>query len=158
VSAIDLATFRTLMGSFPTGVAVVTSRGGAGELAGMTASALSSVSLDPPLLVVCVDRATDFHRSIEGAPRFAVSVLAADQETLSRRFASETENRFDGVGYTLDQYGLPLLDGAVAHVVCERWDARAAGDHTLFFGLVIGGAAFPRTPLVHFRGGYRWLG
>jgi flavin reductase (DIM6/NTAB) family NADH-FMN oxidoreductase RutF len=158
VSALDPATFRTLMGSFPTGVAVVTARGPGGELAGMTASALSSVSLDPPLLVICVDRATDFHRSIEGAPHFALSVLASDQEAMSRRFASETEDRFNGVGYTLDQFGLPLLEGAAAHLVCERWDARKVGDHTLFFGLVIGGATFPRAPLVHFRGGYRWLG
>jgi flavin reductase (DIM6/NTAB) family NADH-FMN oxidoreductase RutF len=158
VSALDPSAFRTLMGSFPTGVAVATTRAADGGLAGMTASALTSVSLDPPILVLCVDRATDFHRSIEGAPRFALSVLAADQETLSRRFASEEPDRFDGVGYTLDQFGLPLLDGAAAHVICERWDARRAGDHSLFFGLVIGGAAFIRTPLIHFRGGYRWLG
>jgi 3-hydroxy-9,10-secoandrosta-1,3,5(10)-triene-9,17-dione monooxygenase reductase component len=157
VTPLDQAAFRTLMGSFASGVAVVTARDAAGAPAGMTASAVSSVSLEPPLLVVCVDRATDFHRSIEAAPRFALSVLAADQETLSRRFASEAADRFAGVGYTLDQYGLPLLDGVVAHIVCERWDARPAGDHTLFFGLVIGGAGFPRTPLVHFRGGYRWL-
>jgi flavin reductase (DIM6/NTAB) family NADH-FMN oxidoreductase RutF len=138
-------------------VAVVTTRGTAGELAGMTASAVSSVSLDPPLLVVCVDRATDFHPHIAAAPRFALSVLAADQETLSRRFASEAEDRFSGVGYALDEHGLPLLDGATAHIVCQRWDARPAGDHTLFLGLVLGGTAHPRPPLVHFRGGYRWL-
>jgi flavin reductase (DIM6/NTAB) family NADH-FMN oxidoreductase RutF len=157
MTALDQAVFRTLMGSFASGVAVVTTRAAAGDLAGMTASAVSSVSLEPPLLLVCVDRTTDFHPSIEAAERFALSVLAADQEALSRRFASEIEDRFAGVGYTLDPHGLPLLDGAVAHIVCQRWDARPAGDHTLFLGLVIAGAAFPRTPLVHFRGGYRWL-
>jgi flavin reductase (DIM6/NTAB) family NADH-FMN oxidoreductase RutF len=155
--ALDPSAFRTLMGSFPTGVAVVTTRDAGDQLAGMTASALSSVSLEPPLLLVCVDRATDFHQSIEVARHFAVSVLASDQETLSRRFASETPDRFAGVGYELDDYGLPLLSGAAAHIICQRWDARPAGDHTLFLGLVIAGASYARTPLVHFRGGYRWL-
>jgi flavin reductase (DIM6/NTAB) family NADH-FMN oxidoreductase RutF len=157
VSGLDAAAFRALLGSFPTGVAVVTTRDAAGGPAGMTASAVSSVSLEPPLLVVCVDRATDFHRHIETASRFALSVLAADQETLSRRFAAEMPDRFAGVGYATDDHGLPLLDGAAAHIVCERWDARTAGDHTLFFGLVVGGAVHPRPPLIHFRGGYRWL-
>jgi flavin reductase (DIM6/NTAB) family NADH-FMN oxidoreductase RutF len=158
MSGLDAAEFRTLMGSFPTGVAVVTALARSGGIAGMTASAVSSVSLTPPVLVVCVDRSTDFHQHIEDAERFALSVLAADQETVSRRFASEATDRFDGVGYTVDEHGLPVLDGATAHIRCERWGApTAVGDHTLFFGLVVGGATFPRPPLVHFRGGYRWL-
>lgn len=157
MSSLDAAAFRTLMGSFATGVAVVTTRGPAGQLAGMTASAVSSVSLAPPLLLVCVDRATDFHREIEDAAHFALSVLAADQEPLSRRFAAELEDRFAGVGYTVEERGLALLDGAAAHIVCATWDARAAGDHTLFLGEVLAGTAFARPPLVHFRGGYGGL-
>lgn len=153
----DPAAFRTLLGAFPTGVAVVTVREAGGGLAGMTASAVSSVSLAPPLLVVCVDTATDFHRAIAPASHFALSVLGEDQEHLSRRFASETPDRFAGVGYTLGDHGLPLLDGAAAHILCAAWESRAAGDHTLFFGEVLGGATFPRAPLVHVRGGYRRL-
>lgn len=157
MSPLDAAAFRTLMGSFPTGVAVVTTCGPDGHIAGMTASAVSSASLEPPLLLVCVDRETDFHREIEPARYFALSVLAKDQEHLSRRFAAELDDRFAGVGYALDERGLPLLDGATAHIVCAKWDARPAGDHTQFLGEVVAGVTFDRPPLVHFRGGYRGL-
>jgi flavin reductase (DIM6/NTAB) family NADH-FMN oxidoreductase RutF len=155
--ALDPAAFRTLLGAFATGVAVVTARDRDGRVAGMTASAVSSVSLDPPLLLVCVDRTTEFHQVLEAARHFGLSVLAGDQEDLSRRFASDVADRFTGVGYTVENRGLALLDGAVAHILCEAWDARPAGDHTLFLGQVIGGEVFPRPPLVHFRGGYRRL-
>jgi flavin reductase (DIM6/NTAB) family NADH-FMN oxidoreductase RutF len=151
---VDPTLFRQLLGSFATGIAVVTTRTAEGNLAGMTANAISSVSLRPPLLLVCIDRKTDFHHAISGAPRFALNILAADQEALSRRFAADLDDRFAGVAYTLDPTGLPLLDGVAAHVICEVWEARSAGDHTLFIGQVTGGNAFPHPPLLHFRGAY----
>ena len=151
---VDPALFRRLLGSFATGIAVVTTRTRDGTVAGMTANAISSVSLHPPLLLVCIDRKTDFHRAIARASRFALNILAADQEGLSRRFAAEIDDRFAGVAHTLGQSGLPLLDGVAAHVLCDVWDARPAGDHTIVIGLVTGGTSFPRPPLLHFRGDY----
>jgi flavin reductase (DIM6/NTAB) family NADH-FMN oxidoreductase RutF len=103
---------------------------------------------------VCVDHAADFHDALSSATAFGLSVLAADQEHLSRRFAEDRTDKFDGIPLVNGPGGLPLLDGAVAHIVCDRWGEFAAGDHTVFLGRVTGGASFDRKPLVHFRGGY----
>lgn len=151
-------TFRTLLGSFATGVTVVTAAGPDGAVAGMTASSVASTSLDPPLLLVCVGEETDFIATVRDASAFALSVLAADQEAIARRFAAKHPARFEGVPTTRAANGLPLIDGAAAHILCDVWTRHVAGDHTVFFGLVTGGEAFPRPPLLHFRGAYRTLG
>lgn len=150
----DAAEFRHLMGCFATGVTVVTTLDRDARPAGMTASAISSVSLDPPLLLVCVGHQAEFHRALSAATRFAVNILAADQEHLSRQFAATGGDHFDGVAYRLGPHGIPLLDGVVAHVWCDRWGEHQAGDHTVFVGLVTGGQAFGRPPLVYFRSRY----
>jgi flavin-dependent trigonelline monooxygenase, reductase component len=147
--------FRRLLGSFATGVAVVTGRGPAGEPAGMTASAIASVSLEPPLLLVCIARSSDFHAVLARAAHFGLSVLADDQEALSRRFADEVADRFAGVAWHPHATGVPLLAGAVAHIVCARGPAVPAGDHTIFLGEVEGGTTFDGAPLLHVRGAYR---
>ncbi len=134
--------FRQLLGRFATGVTVVTARGPDGGPVGMTASSVASVSLDPPLLLVCVDR---------------LNVLAADQEALSRRFAADDEHRFDGVGYKENRQGIPVLDGALASIECVKQTAVPGGDHTVFFGLVTGGSVTDRRPLLYYRGGYASL-
>ncbi len=146
--------FRQLLSRFATGVTVVTTVGPTGQPAGMTASAIASVSLDPPLLLVSVGRQADFHPAIAAAPHFAVNVLASDQEHLSRQFATTERDRFAGVAYHAGPGSVPLLDGVVAHLLCDRWGQHEAGDHTLFFGLVTGGQAFERQPLLYFRSGY----
>lgn len=150
----DPAAFRQLLGHFATGVAVVTTLDSLGRPAGMTASALSSVSLDPPLLLVCVGHEAEFHTALSAAPRFAINVLAADQEHLSRRFAEKGGDHFAGVAHRAGPGGVPLLDGAAAHVYCDRWGRHEAGDHTVFFGLVTGGETFDRPPLLYFRSRY----
>jgi flavin reductase (DIM6/NTAB) family NADH-FMN oxidoreductase RutF len=150
----DPTKFRQLLGRFATGVTVVTTLDPGGRPAGMTASALASVSLDPPLLLVCVGLQADFHKAMSGAARFAVNVLAADQEPLSRQFAAVGGDHFAGVAYHAGPHGLPLLDGVVAHVFCDRWSRHEAGDHTVFFGLVTGGVAFERPPLLYFGSRY----
>jgi flavin reductase (DIM6/NTAB) family NADH-FMN oxidoreductase RutF len=157
MKAVDPALFRRLLGSFATGVAVVTARDGAGRPAGMTASAIASVSLEPPLLLVCVWQDSDFHGVLAEAAQFGLSVLADDQEAVSRRFASEVGDRFDGVPWSAHGTGVPLLDGAAAHIVCRRLDGIPAGDHTIFLGEVQAGSVFDRTPLLHVRGAYRRL-
>ncbi len=149
--------FRRLLGYFATGVTVITTLDAGGRPAGMTATALSAVSLKPPLLLVCVERIADFHDPMDRAPRFAVNVLAADQEHLSRRFATTGVDRFAGVAFRPGPAGMPLLDGVVAHLLCDRWGTYVAGDHSVFFGLLTGGTAFDRLPLLHHRGGYTTL-
>ena len=154
MSDADPAVFRDLLGRFTTGVTVLTTLDATGRPSGMTASSLAAVSLEPPLLLVCVDRGADFLAVLSAAPTFAVNVLARDQEALSRRFAADGVDRFAGTRWSPGPGGLPFLDGAVAHVVCENWERRDAGDHTVFFGRVVGGSAFDRPPLLHFRGVY----
>jgi flavin reductase (DIM6/NTAB) family NADH-FMN oxidoreductase RutF len=154
VSGVDPPQFRHLLGRFATGVSVVTACGPDGRPLGMTASSIASVSLDPPLLLVAVDQANEMHQTLEVSPHFVVNILAADQEALSRAFAAVDTNRFDGVGYRESRHGVPLLDGALAHIECLRQAAVPGGDHTVFFGLVTGGAVTDRRPLLYYRGGY----
>ena len=159
-SGVDPALFRQLLGRFATGVTVVTTRRADGARVGMTASSIASVSLEPPLLLVSIDHRNDMHGALQAAQRFVVNVLAADQEAISRRFADATEHRFDqgeAIGYRDNPEGLPVLDGVLAHIECAKVQAVPAGDHTVFFGLVTGGAVTDRRPLLYYRGGYTGL-
>jgi flavin reductase (DIM6/NTAB) family NADH-FMN oxidoreductase RutF len=150
--------FRQLLGRFATGVTIVTTRApGGDEPIGMTASSVASVSLDPPLVLVSVDRSHDMHAALEGASYFVLNVLATDQEALSRRFAADAPNRFGGVGFHPNKQGIAVLDGVVAHIECEKQAAIPAGDHTVFVGLVVGGSVTDRRPLLYYRGGYAGL-
>lgn len=154
---VDPALFRQLLGSFATGVTVVTTRDPSGRPIGMTASSVASVSLHPPLVLVSIDQANDMHPALSAAKRFVLNVLAHDQESLSRRFAAEHPDRFDGVAYRESKHGLPVIDGAVASIECEKQATVPGGDHTVFFGLVTGGSASDRRPLLYHRGGYTGL-
>ena len=153
----DPALFRQLLGRFATGVTVVTTRDPAGRPIGMTASSVASVSLHPPLVLVSVDQANDMHPALRAAQHFVLNVLAADQEAISRRFAAEHPNRFEGIGYRDTRHGLPVLDGVLASIECEKHAEAPGGDHTVFFGLVTGGSVSDRRPLLYYRGGYAGL-
>lgn len=151
----DPFAFRQVCGRFATGVTVITALDGEGVPSGMTANSFASVSLDPPLVSAAIDLNASTHAVLLSAPRFAINILAAHQETLSRHFASEQANRFDGVDWHHGLAKQVLLDGALAHIICERWSTVAAGDHTILIGRVIGGdAADHGTPLLYYRGGY----
>jgi flavin reductase (DIM6/NTAB) family NADH-FMN oxidoreductase RutF len=128
-----------------------------GRPAGMTASSLASVSLQPPLVSVCIDHQADLHQLIVAAPEFVVNILESQQEALSRRFADHVEDRFDGVGYHRSPEGLVLLDGALAHIECERYALLPGGDHTIVLGRVVGGNTNNGHPLLYYRGGYATL-
>jgi flavin reductase (DIM6/NTAB) family NADH-FMN oxidoreductase RutF len=154
---VEPALFRQLLGRFATGVTILTTRTRSGDPIGMTASSVASVSLEPPLVLVSVDRHHDMHGALEAAPHFVLNVLAAEQEALSRRFAAEEPNRFGGVGFHPNKQGIAVLDGVLAHIECEKQTAVPAGDHTVFIGLVIGGAVTDRRPLLYYRGGYAGL-
>ncbi len=152
---VNPALFRQLLGRFATGVTVLTTRDQDGRPVGMTASSLASVSLQPPLLSVCVDFTADMHKVLSSSGSFVINVLASHQEELSRRFAElPPEERFQGIAWQETGSGLVLLGGALAHIECERYADFPLGDHTLFVGRVTGGTATEGDPLLYFRGGY----
>jgi flavin reductase (DIM6/NTAB) family NADH-FMN oxidoreductase RutF len=124
----------------------------------MTASSLASVSLHPPLVSVCIDHTADLHDAIAASERFVVNILESAQESLSRRFADQHPDRFEGVGYHRTPEGLVLLDGALAHIECERHATYPGGDHTIVIGRVVGGNTAEGHPLLYSRGGYASLG
>lgn len=147
--------FRQLCGRFATGVTVVTALDSTGHPVGMTANSFASVSLEPPLVSIAIELSASVHDVLIGAERFAVNILESHQEALSRRFASGVADRFEGVGWHRGVADQVLLDGALAHIICERWTTLPAGDHTILIGTVIGGnAADHGRPLLYYRGGY----
>jgi flavin reductase (DIM6/NTAB) family NADH-FMN oxidoreductase RutF len=146
----DTDAFREAIAHFATGVTVVTTVTEEGR-AGMTASAVASVSLDPILLLVCVNNRIPTHRALEQSRCFAVSVLCEGQEAIARRFATPSPEKFDGVPLDLDQE-LPVLADSVAWFVCDVHERFPGGDHSIFIGEVkaCGGRRGAR-PLVFFR-------
>ena len=158
--------FRSVVGRFASGITVVTAIDGGGTDHGMTATAFASVSLVPPLVLVCVDRSATMHDVLGHASHFAISLLSADQEELSRRFGSgepqrggiPEANRFEGVGYTRSVNGAALLNDALAHIECRVHDRHVAGDHMIVIGEVESAVAFDARPLLYYRGGYTELG
>ena len=149
--------FRAALGRFVSGVTVVTTRGDDDKPVGMTVSAFASVSLEPPLVLACIDKRASVHGRFAEGTYFAVSILAEDQEHLSRRFASKDQDRFNGTGYTEGATGTPLLDGAVAYLECRVVHAYPGGDHTIIVGEVESTAVGESKPLAYFRGGYSQL-
>lgn len=155
---VDPDSFRSVLGRFASGITVVTTRDAGGRDHGMTVSAFCSVSLVPPLVLVCVDQAASMHDVLLAESHFAVNILSAEQEALSRRFSGSEEHlRFEGIGYSRGQGGLPLLDDVLAHVECRRVDQHAAGDHTIVIGEVESALTYEERPLVYYRGGYTQL-
>ena len=152
------AAFRAVMGGFLTGVAVMTTHADDGPH-GMTANAVSSVSLVPPLVLVCVDRTAQMATAVAEAGVFALSFLAEDQAALSDRFADpdrgEGEQEFDGISYWVAASGARVLEGAVGFVDCRVDTITEAGDHLIVIGEVAGLGTNPDVaPLAYFRGGY----
>ena len=155
---IDPDSFRSVLGRFASGITVVTTRDAEGRDVGMTVSAFCSVSLDPPLVQVCVDHAASLYAALAVSQRYGVSILASEQEALSRRFATaESTRRFDGIGYRRGESGVLLLDDALAQLECRIVASHATGDHTMFVGEVESATARSARPLLYYRGGYAQL-
>lgn len=154
--SVDPDAFRAILGRFASGVTVVTVRDAEGRDHGMTVSAFSSVSLDPPLVLVCIDDEASIRPVMDRATHFGVSILAADQEALSRRFAAKCD-RFDGIGYERGEYGVALLGGALAWLECEIVARHQTGDHEIVIGEVERGENSDDRPLLYYRGGYAQL-
>lgn len=149
--------FRAALRHFPAGVTVVTTRDREGRPSGLTASAFTSVSLDPPLVLVCVDRVATAHPAVEDHGWFAVNVLGKSQEHLSRQFAASTPDKFVGVAFREGQARLPILEDVVAALECRVVHRYVGGDHTIFVGQVEGVSIAGGPPLVYFQGSYHHL-
>lgn len=145
---IDHHTFRHAMGQFASGVTVVTTHDNQ-TLIGITVSSFASLSLEPALVLVCIDNRGRSHDALAQTSTFAVNILAEDQERIARVFASRTEDKFATVNYWLSPNQLPLLDGVVATVECRTINALPGGDHTIFIGEVIDIQTYDRRPLVY---------
>jgi flavin reductase (DIM6/NTAB) family NADH-FMN oxidoreductase RutF len=153
--ALDTLRFRQVIGHFATGVAIVTCYGPDGPT-GLTTNAITSVSLEPLLLLVCFDNGSRTLHAVRDARRFGVNVLRAGQEDLARVFASKrvAREKFESVTH-LEAHGVPVLDGALAWLACELVALHAAGDHTIGIGAITQMDADPAgEPLVWFRGEY----
>jgi flavin reductase (DIM6/NTAB) family NADH-FMN oxidoreductase RutF len=156
--AFDSLLQRRIMGRFATGVTVITTRDAAGNYAGMTANAVASLSLDPPLVLVAVDRRAQTHLHLTHSRCFAMNVLRADQEHLSRRFAQPGPKDFSDIPVTTAVTGAPVMTEALAWVDCRVTDILAGGDHDIFLGEIHAGDAREGQPLLYYTGKYRRLG
>jgi flavin reductase (DIM6/NTAB) family NADH-FMN oxidoreductase RutF len=154
--SLDPDAFRAVLGRFATGVTVVTALDEKGHDHGMTVSAFSSVSLAPPLVMVCIGHDASLRPVIDHARHFGVSILAANQEALSRRFATHG-NRFEGIGFERGECGVALLEGALAILECRDVARHPAGDHTIVVGEVETAHNRDDRPLLYYRGGYAQL-
>jgi len=156
---IDAHTMRHIMGCFPTGVTVVTARDAKGKPFGLTVNSLTSVSLDPPLILVCIDRGASSHDPLVSASSFAVSVLSDEQVSVARRFASEpSDGRFEGIGWRQVASGDPVVDGATAWLSCTRESVYGAGDHSIVLGRVEAAGESAVGALAFYRGNFVRMG
>jgi len=156
---VDLASvpeqdFRDALARWASGVTVVTARDGDGTPVGMTAASFSSVSLDPPLVLVCVARSAQSHDALVGAPGFAVHVLGSTQDEMSARFAEPGPEKFAGHPDESGPFGAPLLAFDVARLVCAHHAALEGGDHTILVGRVVSTELAGTDPLIYCNRAY----
>lgn len=155
---IDKNQLRQVMGHFATGVSIITTISKDGELVGLTANALTSVSLVPPLLLICVDKKAESYPHFAESNLFTVNVLATDQEDISRRFATSGGNKFEGVSYRKGANGAPILNNVLAFMECRIVGSFEGGDHTIYLGEIEEASTAEGEPLLFYRGGYRSFG
>jgi flavin reductase (DIM6/NTAB) family NADH-FMN oxidoreductase RutF len=154
---LDPSTFRATLGRFASGITIITAHDAGGRDVGMTVSAFSSLSLTPPLVLVCIDNGASVAPVLEHCESFGVNILGDNQEELSRRFAERELDRFEGVAVSRGALGVALLDGALASLECRVTAREPAGDHTILIGEVQAASVCEGHPLLYYRGGYRRL-
>jgi flavin reductase (DIM6/NTAB) family NADH-FMN oxidoreductase RutF len=145
---------RNAMGQFASGVTVVTALDAGGTPVGCTVSAFSSLSLDPPLVLVCVDKRRLMHSVLSGASSFAINILSKTQAEIALNFARPTDNKFEVVAHHAAGDGSPLLDGAITHIECRSEQQLEGGDHTIFIGRVMQVRISPGEPLLYSQGAF----
>lgn len=159
--SVDPLEFRSVIGHFASGVTVITTAAGE-QLHGMTANAVSSLSLDPVMVLICVDKTTFTHRVLDAGGVFTVNVLGEHQESVSRIFAKKGEPEIGtlrGQAFRLGETGAPILEDCLAFLECRVASVLDGGDHTIFLGRVVSeGVVEEMRPLLFYRGGYHTLG
>jgi flavin reductase (DIM6/NTAB) family NADH-FMN oxidoreductase RutF len=149
--------FRRACGRFATGVTIASVLDGDGTPHGLTVSSFTSLSLEPPLILICLGHAVTAIDCFRAAPYFGISVLGEDQAELSERFASKGYDRFDGLAWEPGITGVPLLTGVLAQIECAVEQRITAGDHDIFVGLMVGARVAEGEPLIYFASRYRRL-
>ena len=150
----DEAAFKMAMSHFASGVTIVTTEH-EGKQYGMTVASFASLSLRPPMVLVCIEKNVKTHDAIAGAGIFGVSILSSDQADISNRFASRVEDKFEGVDVKRGDLGVPLVNGALTTLECRVHGQLPGGDHSIFVGEVIDAQNREGAPLLYFRSGYR---
>jgi len=153
---VDDAQFKLAMSHFASGVTVVTTEQ-EGTPYGMTVAAFSSLSLHPPLVLICIEKSVRTHEAIATAGKFGVSILSQSQTDVSNRFASRSEDKFSGIATHRGSSGVPLVDGAITTLECSLREQFPGGDHSIFVGEVVAIETAEGVPLVYYRSGYREL-
>jgi len=157
-SPTDKTALRHALGAFATGVTIVTARAVDGSPAGFTANSFTSVSLEPPLLLVCLAHTAAGYRIFCEAESFAVNVLEASQEETARRFATRGADKFGATDWRPGRQGAPLIAGSLAVFDCAMHERLTAGDHDILMGRVIGFQRHEGAALVYHQGNFRALG
>ena len=159
--SVDPLEFRSVIGHFASGITVITTAAGE-QLHGMTANAVSSLSLDPVMVLICVDKTTHTHRVLTEGGVFTVNILGEHQEALSRIFAKKGEpevGTLRGQPFRLGESGAPILSDCLAFIECRVENMLDGGDHSIFLGRVVSeGVESEMRPLLFYRGGYHTLG
>jgi flavin reductase (DIM6/NTAB) family NADH-FMN oxidoreductase RutF len=153
-TVIDGGLMRRAMGQFATGVTVITALDPGGTPVGCTVNAFSSLSLDPPLVLVCIGRERSSHALLTDGPGYGVNILRHDQSELALRFARSGGDRFAGVETRPGRHGVPLLAGAIAQIECDLFDVLDGGDHSIVVGRVEDIRVSPGEPLLYSQGSF----
>lgn len=155
--AISKDEFRAALGRFASGVTVVTTKDSSGRLHGITVSAFCSVSLEPPLVLVCIENKTGSHYAFEESNSFVVNILREDQQHISDQFASYLSDKFAGIKYYSGIDELPVLEDVLANLECRLVNSHDNGDHTIYVGEIEKVNIRDGKPLVYWHGNYRKL-
>lgn len=149
--------FREALSKFASGVTVVTTRDEEGTNHGITVSAFCSVSLDPPLVLICIEKSAGSHYAFHQSGRFVVNVLHEDQAEYSVRFAAPGGEKFNGIEVDVGEGGIPILKGTLATLECSIAEVCEGGDHTIFVGRLDSARVDSGKPLLYFHGTYRTI-
>lgn len=155
--AITNEEFRAALGNFASGVTVVTTKDANDKLHGLTVSAFSSVSMNPPLILICIQKSTHSYHAFEESKAFVVNILSDSQKEISNQFAFKHEDKFAGINYKFGILDLPVLDNCLVNLECTLKHSYDGGDHSIFVGEIENAIVNEGNPLVYWKGNYRDL-
>ena len=159
-SPVDAQTYRQVLGSFASGVTIVTAFDQKNSLVGFTANAFTALSLDPPLVLICAKYTSDSYWHIQESGTFAINILAHDQSALAEAFSRKGAEKADGIAYRYSEHGLPLLKNSLSWIECDLSNEYAGGDHAILVGRVLKLTSSKRDcgPLLYYQGQLRESG